>query len=223
VPEDSGVFVHEAMRHDRVVNGAVYDRVVELDATDDGEGWSMGTCAVCGNTAWGDLCARCSDLRRAQEGQQVQQRLQEEATPKVEALAASEYERVAEALLTLPAVRLYDYVLLNVDSLLVTGIPHPFGPFELLQERGLSGWRVVAAIPRTRAEEWGGGTGGNVTAVYLVLELEVRPGDLQMMDEHIRSYCERRARAGASRHDRDRAPMTGGTTCGYKGPETSAT
>ena len=159
----------------------------------------MAACRNCGRSA-GLLSNLCSDCRRelaAREQSQKEEtaRQADEATHRQLAERRREYIDAHRDLIrsTLEEGRtayLYRATYVPVDSIVDSEVT---GTFDIADLRvlGMSGWEIVAVIPKTigvgltnksygstSGETWGAGLGGNVLGAYVLLRYAIAPDAL---------------------------------------------
>jgi hypothetical protein len=155
----------------------------------------MAKCVTCGERAGigYDVCQFCQEaemqiaakeaLRRAEEENQqfeemVVQRLNDWENRTKERLAKGE------------KIMIYRYSYITVDSTVNKMAINDWN-FYPLMKAGLEGWQILGVVPKTSgigltnsqtsgystSQVWGGGMGGNVSAVYVLLGRELKSLD----------------------------------------------
>ena len=94
-----------------------------------------------------------------------------------------------------PPIFLYKTIQVGVDSVLA-GVQNAFTKFAInpIQLAGLNGWQVVGVVPQTLAITSNQGfnsfvsTGGNVIAVYLLMQLTLTKENASLLRGEIEDY-----------------------------------
>lgn len=162
----------------------------------------MANCLTCGQKA-GLLAKECKTceserLDRISKEDESATAAREEARQK---LIREEHDRINRDVKAGFKCFLHKTEYVSVDSE-VTGASFDFGIYNDSSVRlsGLEGWRVVGIVQRTFGtllknqdgfnSVWAGGTGGNVTGAYVLMELELTPSNVDKLSEEIEGYLQ---------------------------------
>lgn len=97
-----------------------------------------------------------------------------------------------------PPIFLYKTIQVGVDSIFA-GVKNAFTNFAIgpVQSAGLNGWQVVGVVPQTIAVTSNQGfnnfvsNGGNVIAVYLLMQLALTKENAALLHREIEDYVKR--------------------------------
>jgi hypothetical protein len=162
----------------------------------------MAVCISCGEKAgfMAKECAACINKR-------IEIHSKEEAAAKEERerarqdLIREEHSRINRDVKSGFKCFLHKTEFIPVDSE-ITGASFNFGQYDDSRVRlsGLEGWRVVGVVSRTFGtllqnkvdfnSVWAGGTGGNVSGAYVLMELELTPTNVENLSEEIEEFLQ---------------------------------
>lgn len=162
----------------------------------------MANCITCGEKA-GLLareCKSCETERIEKQSQEVEEQkvLREQARRE---LIAEEHSRIIRDVKAGFKCFLHKTDYISVDSEIAGG-DFEFGAYDDSNVRlsGLEGWRVVGIVQRTFGAMlknqdgfntvWAGGTGGNVSGAYVLMELELTPSNVEKLSDEILEYLQ---------------------------------
>jgi ribosomal protein L40E len=166
----------------------------------------MGACVTCGGKA-GFLateCGSCMNTRLQMQSQEAQSLREERETARQHRISEELNRILADVKLGFKCY-LHKTEYINVDSEL-SGDSFNFGEYDDSNVRlsGLEGWKVVGMVPRTFGtllqntsgmnSVWAGGTGGNVSGAYVLMELELTPSNVDTLTEEIEEYLQETVR-----------------------------
>lgn len=162
----------------------------------------MALCASCGQKAgfMAKECATCMNQRL--ERQSKEQAAEKEKREKDrQKLIHEEHSRILNDVKVGHKCYLHKTEFIPVDSE-ITGATFNFGRYDDTNVRlsGLEGWRVVGIISRTFGtllqnkvdfnSVWAGGTGGNVSGAYVLMELELTQHNVKKLSNEIEEYLQ---------------------------------
>lgn len=160
----------------------------------------MANCVMCGAKAGFrfKVCDECRAKQVELETKELEKdRKAREQARKQQIL--DEHSRIIQDVKDGFRCLLHKTVFVSVDSE-ITGASFEFASYDdsYVKLCGLEGWRVVGTIQRTFGtllknqdgfnSVWAGGTGGNVTGAYVLMELELTPTNVERMSEEILEY-----------------------------------
>ncbi len=166
----------------------------------------MGACTSCGGKA-GFLATECGSCQMKRfEDQSKEAAAQKEVRENArQNRITEEHQRILADVKAGFKCYLHKTEYINVDSEL-TGGSFNFGAYDDANVRlsGLEGWRVVGLVPRTFGtllqntsgmnSVWAGGTGGNISGAYVLMELELTPGNVEKLTSEIEEYLQETVR-----------------------------
>jgi hypothetical protein len=162
----------------------------------------MAVCESCGEKAgfMAKECAACMNQRL--ERQSKEQAAEKEKREKDrQKLIQDEHSRILHDVKAGHKCYLHKTEFIPVDSE-ITGATFNFGQYDDSNVRlsGLEGWRVVGIISRTFGtllqnkvdfnSVWAGGTGGNVSGAYVLMELELTQNNVEKLSNEIEEYLQ---------------------------------
>ena len=162
----------------------------------------MANCITCGEKAgfMAKECAACMNQRIEQQSQE-QAAARDEREKNRQGLIRDEHARIIKDVKLGYKCFLHKSEFIPVDSE-ITGASFNFGQFDDSSVRlsGLEGWKVVGVIPRTFGtllqnkvdfnSVWAGGTGGNVSGAYVLMELELTATNVDKLSSEIEEYLQ---------------------------------
>lgn len=162
----------------------------------------MAACITCGSKAgfMAKECASCMNLRLEQQSQEQEAEKKEREQAR-QNLIRDEHKRIINDVKSGFRCFLHKTEYIPVDSE-ITGASFDFGKYDDSSVRlsGLEGWKVVGVISRTFGtllqnkvdfnSVWAGGTGGNVSGVYVLMELELTPTNVEKLSSEIEEYLQ---------------------------------
>ena len=162
----------------------------------------MSACTSCGAKA-GFLATECGSCQSKRiELQSKEANAQKEARESArQSRISEEHLRIATDVKAGFKCYLHKTEYINIDSEL-TGGTFNFGEYDDSSVRlsGLEGWKVVGLVPRTfgillqntsgMSSAWAGGTGGNVSGAYVLMELELTPSNVATLESEIKEYLQ---------------------------------
>ena len=162
----------------------------------------MAACITCGKKAgfMAKECASCMNIRLEQQSQEQEAERQAREASR-QNLIRDEHKRIISDVKSGFKCFLHKTEFIPVDSE-ITGATFDFGKYDDSSVRlsGLEGWKVVGIIPRTFGtllqnkvdfnSVWAGGTGGNVSGAYVLMELELSPTNVEKLSSEIEEYLQ---------------------------------
>lgn len=162
----------------------------------------MAVCISCGNKAgfMAKECAACMNQRLEKQSQE-EAAVREERENARQGLIREEHARIIRDVKAGFKCFLHKTEFIPVDSE-ITGATFNFGQYDDSSVRlsGLEGWRVVGIISRTFGtllqnkvdfnSVWAGGTGGNVSGAYVLMELELTAMNVEKLSDEIEEYLQ---------------------------------
>lgn len=166
----------------------------------------MGACTTCGNKAGllSSECQSCQSKRIEMESKEAQSQKEAREAAR-QSRIAEEHQRINTDVKAGFRCYLHKTEYINVDSEL-TGGTFEFGEYDDSNVRlsGLEGWKVVGLVPRTFGtllqnsvgmnSAWAGGTGGNVSGAYVLMELELTQSNVEKLKVEIAEYLQETVR-----------------------------
>jgi hypothetical protein len=149
-------------------------------------------------------CAKCMNLRLEKQSQE-QAAQKEERERNRQSLIKDEHARIIRDVKGGFKCFLHKTEFIPVDSE-ITGATFNFGQYDDSSVRlsGLEGWKVVGVISRTFGtllqnkvdfnSVWAGGTGGNVSGAYVLMELELTATNVEKLSSEIEEYLQETVR-----------------------------
>jgi hypothetical protein len=162
----------------------------------------MANCISCGEKA-GLLsreCKSCETLRLEMISKEADEQKAEREQARLN-LITEEHARIIKDVKAGFKCYLHKSDYISVDSE-IAGAEFNFANYDDSSVRlsGLEGWKVVGIVPRTFGtllknqdgfnSVWAGGTGGNVSGVYVLMELELTPSNVEKLSSEILEYLQ---------------------------------
>ncbi len=162
----------------------------------------MGACTSCGGKA-GFLateCGPCQNKRFEEQSKEAHAQKQARESER-QSRISEEHTRIISDVKTGFRCYLHKTEYINVDSE-ITGDTFNFGKYDDTNVRlsGLEGWKVVGIVPRTFGTllqntsgmntVWAGGSGGNVSGAYVLMELELTPANIDILSAEVEEYLQ---------------------------------